>query len=440
MNETSQKDINTDKADLNAGYEYLRNRFLRKDARYLDANAKDLMRYQRADLFPVLRELHFSDEQVRRAEEQLKRKDLRVWSGRDVFAPGQTRIVDNGEGMFDLNNWSAPRLEPVAGDARPFLNFLSALVPVSAEREWLLSFFASRYQQPSVKPQQAVILYGRQGTGKSTIKRILGRVFGSENVNNINNVEALVGSFAASNWTSLWIVAEELRMANNGKVYNDLKDLITGTECRGQRKGLDWATFPAAASLLILSNDEPSFIDSEDRRFFIVETPYPWTGEDDPTKKIFFDEFNEWLEHRDGYAIIAGLLATHDCAGYEPMAAALVTEAKRKIVGVVQVGLAQEVADFLADLGREVVSEDELRERFERVNAEHLRHLVSQARWKPHDGRLTVKGKKIRVWLKEGATIKSEQRRKAILLPVNGVPIALDEVRFGVTYEGEDAL
>ncbi len=326
--------------------------------------------------------------------------------------------------MADINAWMPPEVEAIKGDAQPFLNYMERLLPVPSERDWLLNFLAYRYQHLSTKPKHGVILYGtRQGTGKSTLGHIVEKVFG--NTKRITNVDGLVGKFSALNWTAAWVVAEEIKVTAGGTTYNALKDLITGTKKEGERKGQDFATFSTTAALLLLSNYEPSFIEPDDRRFFIVEVTSQCSTEE---LQSYFAEFHRWLEHEGGYSKIAWYLKRRNTGDYSPEAPPPMTESKARLIGLVKTGLQQEVSDWLDDLGADVVAESRLTIQFARISSEQLRHLMSRAGWQKFDGRVTIHNEKTRLWHRQGTRIEVSSGQKAAFVDLDGNRQLLEEL------------
>jgi len=422
-------------------YEFLSKRFLMKDSRYFDTSRDELSKFSRADLIRVLRDLGYSDDDCTRVDNMIKRRGLRTWSGQQVFRPNEGRILAIGDGMYDVNAWKAVEVRPSANDddTEPFETFLKRLVPNDAEREWLIDFLAHRYQRPHVKPAHGAILYGPQGTGKSTLGDIVGAVYG--NTKRVNTAEGLVGRFSASNWLGLWVVAEEIPVSKGGISYNALKDLITAEKRMGEKKGVDFAVYQTSAALLLCSNTVPSFIEEDDRRFFIVEVPAKESRE---SIESYFQGFRDWLDNRDGYSKIAGFLSRRDISGYSPMAAPLVTESKKQLIGLVKTGLEQQVCDWFDDLGANVVSEEDFHRAFEPKKPEELRYAVKKAGWLkfdgPDKGRISINGTKKHLLYRSGTKIVPHKGKSAEFEDLDGTRAPLADVLKRVKYADEEAL
>ena len=87
-----------------------------------------------------------------------------------VFAPGR-----DVPGYYNL--WRGFAVDPKPGDCSKFLAHISDNICQGNQElfDWLIGWFAQLVQQPDVKLGSAVVLRGKEGTGKS----IVGKTFGS---------------------------------------------------------------------------------------------------------------------------------------------------------------------------------------------------------------------------------------------------------------------
>jgi hypothetical protein len=379
------------------GYQYLKDRFLRKEGKYFDCSKIARPKYDAKDLAQVLVDRGWPAEAVHSVQSRLRRlgQDLSVWSGCEVFRPNQSRIIRNENGTSDINNWTASDVIPSDGDVTPFLDYLDSFIPVAEDREYLLDLIAYRYQNPTVKQQHGAIIYSEeQGIGKSRLKNVIAKVFG--NTQFVNTVDGLVDKYSNPNWSGSWIVAEEIKVTAGGTVYNKLKSKITEEFMQGERKNVDFATFQIPATLLLLTNYEPSFIEPKDRRFFIIEAKTKLAeGEIVP----YMTRLDAWLAE-GGYEAIAAFLAARDVSRYSPYRAPPVNATKRRLIGLVGSGIGQDVADWID--GRAAFTERAITEAFKPHQFSELRHHLKgyQKFCGTKDGRLTIHGTKERVWHK----------------------------------------
>jgi len=402
-------------------YLYLKQRFLKKDRAYFDCIGDNRPKYSADDLKGILLSLGWSNEHTRIVMQRLRQHDLDVWSGKEVFRPAEPRIVPTDEGTSDINNWRPSQVVPTNGDATPFIDYLRRLVPEQSERQWLLDFLAFKYQNPASKQRHAVILFSaKQGVGKSTLKDIISAVYA--NTKCVDSTDGLVGRFACPNWNGSWVVAEEIKVTTGGTTYNALKAFITEEKKQGERKGQDFTAFDTPASLLLLTNSEPSFIEATDRRFFIVEVKNDESAEE---LASYFAGFRKWLQ-RGGLEAIAGLLGRRDTYEYFPDAPPPCTAVKSRLIGLVGSGLGQEVQDWIEDRPYPAFTESQIKEGFPSFDIERLRHHF--AGYQKHPERVQLDGDKHWVWHKSDTKVVMRRGVSAKLVLQKGTEIDLKEL------------
>ena len=120
----------------------------------------------------------------------------RTYPGGVVFKPapyGQTPEVMPGQ----LNLWRGFAIEPKAGDWSLYCEHIRTVICGGNEAEftWLMDWLAHRVQFPHQKPGSALVLRSEdKGTGKSTLKKCMAKIFGRHAVS-ISNKEQVVGKF-----------------------------------------------------------------------------------------------------------------------------------------------------------------------------------------------------------------------------------------------------
>ncbi len=200
-----------------------------------------------------------------------------VWKGRLpirkfeslVYEPCQGEFLD-GEGGGRYNIWRQSGVEPKAGDVQPFIEHMAYLFPDETERGHVLDYMALLVQRPAEKINFALLVRGRQGTGKSWLGLLMERIIGSPNVVRPNNSEV------TSNWTA-WTegaqlaIIEELMALGRLEVSNRLKPIITDTTLRIEDKGCKLYSIPNRLNLLAFTNHDDALpIERHDRRWLVV--------------------------------------------------------------------------------------------------------------------------------------------------------------------------
>lgn len=107
------------------------------------------------------------------------------------YRPGSPTILIDGE-ETKINLWVDDGVKPRDGDVQPFLDHLGYLLPDEPAREHLLRWMAFTVQHPAERVKHALVLSGRQGTGKSYMARVLKQLHGPSNVHEVS-VEELHG-------------------------------------------------------------------------------------------------------------------------------------------------------------------------------------------------------------------------------------------------------
>jgi len=208
------------------------------------------------------------------------------WIERGAYYQDQIGFDPSGEEKnVKLNTWRGWPMEPKKGSCEKLLALLTYLCSREGNRpdlvQWVLRWIAFPLQHAGAKMQSALILHGPQGTGKSTIFKVLADIYGDKdsyrNYSVILDQRALESQFN-SDWDSkLYVLAEEvINSSDKWALKNELKELVTGHRIRIQRKFLDAYYQTNRCNITFLSNeDAPLPLDNDDRRHCVIWTPPP---------------------------------------------------------------------------------------------------------------------------------------------------------------------
>jgi len=230
-----------------------------------------------------------------------------------------------------LNTWKGWPLKPAAGSCNILLDLIGYLCGKeengSEVYEWLLSWMAWPLQNPGAKMSSAVVMHGPQGTGKTTIFKVLCQIYGQYSM--VVDQDAIEDKFN-SDWgeNRLFILAEEIvsRM-EMWHVKNKLKNLVTGDTIRINPKGLVAYSQKNHLNIVYLSNEnQPLPLENDDRRHLVVYTP-PALGE------AFYDELNAELEN-GGVEAFYDFMLRRDLTGFHPKKRPPMTQAKRNLISL----------------------------------------------------------------------------------------------------------
>lgn len=242
------------------------------------------------------------------------------------YQPGMDRVV--GGEYFNL--WKGWGTEPKDGTAEFFTQWTVDAFPNEEERKWFLDWLAWPIQNPQGRMTQACILLGRPGVGKGWLAQLLTRIYGLDNVAYID-IEKLASKFNADFAAKHLVIVEEsdaVWQGNTKRVNNRIKDYITQSKRRVERKGVDAFMIPAVGHLLMQGNDiDVVKLDEEDRRVAVL-----WIeGYSIANKPEYWKPRFDWLEG-DGPGEVMNWLMERDISGFDPQGIPPLTAAKREMI------------------------------------------------------------------------------------------------------------
>ena len=186
------------------------------------------------------------------------------------------------------------KLEP--DYAAPFLKLMEHLVPDPTERHHLMRYATTLMSQPGAKILYAPLLVSEtQGVGKTTLAHIIGEVLGGQNYAMIQASTIVDGKFQYWGEKQL-VVINEIDEGHQTKIYNKLKEVITDPVIYIEKKFQRPYVAPNYVNVIACSNSLRALrVPNHDRRWMIVRAA------EELKAKSFWDEFYDWLKHRDGY-------------------------------------------------------------------------------------------------------------------------------------------
>jgi hypothetical protein len=261
-----------------------------------------------------------------------------------VYEPQSPEGVIERDGLELLNTYRSSGLEPTEGDASPFEEFLTYLVPDEDERSHLLKMIAWTVRHPGEKLRHALLFRSEhQGVGKTMLTEIWAELLGTHNVRK-STTEEITGPYQGFIMNTQLVVLEELNLGAGMRDYNKLKDLISNDVSPVNEKYQPIRNWRNVASFVMLTNLEvPLQIEASDRRIFFIDSPaLPRDGE-------YYADFATWWQANLG--VIKWYLGTVDLEGFRPAQPPPMTVAKQSLI-----------ADSRSELARDVELEIDLRE------------------------------------------------------------------------------
>lgn len=204
--------------------------------------------------------------QVRLGEYWLTHPDRRTYRGL-IFEPGTER-------PDHYNLWQGFSFDPdEAGDWSIFQDHLFRNVCQEDEElyNWVFGWFAHIMQHPGTKSGTSLSLRGNQGSGKTIVGKIFGRLI-KRHYTLIDQERYLFGNFNSHMASTILLHSDEGFWGGDPRHVGKLKSLVTSDTQRIEQKGRDSLEVNNYLRLLITSNEDwvvPAAF--EERRFAILD-------------------------------------------------------------------------------------------------------------------------------------------------------------------------
>lgn len=254
----------------------------------------------------------------------------REFRGGIVFCPGEPGPADA------YNLWRGFAVVPGRGNFGKFLAHLRDNVCGGDLDlyDWLIGWIAQLLQAPQRKLGTSVCLVGAQGTGKTIVGFVLGKLLG-RHYRQVGRDGLVTGRFNRHMEGVLLLQVDEAVFAGDRAGANVLKDLITSPTLQIEAKGVDVSEVPNYIRLLVTTNNEWAVQAApEERRFCVLRV-----GDAHLQDTLYFGEMIRELEEENGYA---GLL--------EYLLAYRVDETALRKIPVTEALLEQKVRSLPAEL------------------------------------------------------------------------------------------
>ena len=213
---------------------------------------------------------------------KLLNKAYKGRSSRVCYRPDQEgRLVDY-RGTNAINLHVPSTIRSVAGDPRPFLEFLEYLFPLDGERKDAMKWIATLIARPSVRMSYGLLLVSEtQGVGKTTLgASILAPLVGEPNVSYPSETD-ITSDFNGWVGNKRLAIVNEIYSGSSWRAYHALKSVITDHDVTVNEKYMRAYTTDNWCHVLACSNSMRALkMENDDRRWFYPEvTEVPWPGE-----------------------------------------------------------------------------------------------------------------------------------------------------------------
>jgi hypothetical protein len=241
------------------------------------------------------------------AETWLDSPKRRQFMGGVVFDPQEKHQDDQ------LNLWRGFAVEPVEGDWSLLRDHVFNVVCAGKDEEfrYLMGWEATMFQFPWLHAEVAIVMRGREGTGKGILARALYRLMGQHALH-ISDPKHLVGSFNRHLLDTVFLFADEAFFAGDRAHIGALKRLITEPTLSIEGKYMNLVEAKNRLHIMMASNDEWVVPASQDaRRYAIFDVLDTHMGD-----RAYFKAIQEQLDN-GGYAAMLYDLLHYDLTGFE---------------------------------------------------------------------------------------------------------------------------
>jgi len=218
-------------------------------------------------------------------------------------------------GHYDrnFNIWKGFAVKPVKGDCSLFWDHVKNIICCGKEslyfyiKKWL----AHLIQKPWIVAT-ALVLRGKQGTGKGTFVETIGRLLGPHYAP-LANLDQILGRFNSHLKNAILIFADEAIWGGNKGKIGALKALITEQKFFIEGKKKDGYWIDNFKHLIVSSNEDWAIhLDPDDRRFFVLDIS--------ADRKEDLDYFGKIIGQLEsgGYESLMYDLLHEDLIGFDP--------------------------------------------------------------------------------------------------------------------------
>ena len=216
-----------------------------------------------------------------------------------------------------INLFQGYPVTSIRGDCSLFTGYLRDIVCAGNPEvcEYVLSWLAHIFQKPADKPGKALVLRGGEGTGKSSLGTIIGRLLGRHYFES-SHLEQILGKFNMHLMDKLLVMADDAIWGGDKKQVGNLKAFITQNVIAIEQKGYDIIQMPHYARLIVTSNESWAVHAGQDaRRFVFLDVSHARRGDTE-----YFGALYHWLEN-GGFSALMALFLARDLSGFDPRCA-----------------------------------------------------------------------------------------------------------------------
>lgn len=249
------------------------------------------------------------------------------------YDPTRDKFFHSRSGAL-LANTFVPFKPPCPDNFEPpriLINYFDRIFSNNQDRRMVVQWLADIIQNPSRRPMWSVVLTGQQGSGKSSIFRLVSLALGNRHTWEKNDYGPAFKQFSEVLPDNLLVSFDDA--PGRPDTYQKLKQAITCTSTQVELKGVQKLVHKEVyARILVCSNSpRPLRIEEGDRRLYCAEPSKHLESPEETAK--FFVGFNDWLESLDAPAILYHFFMGVDLSDFTP-GSTIKTETHAKMVGL----------------------------------------------------------------------------------------------------------
>ncbi len=196
----------------------------------------------------------------------------------------------NSERVF--NCYHPGYIRPIAGNPKPWLDYMEHLIPDEIDRELTLKWIATLIAHPGIRMTYSVLLISeKHGVGKTTLgEKILAPILGKHNCSFPNEKDIVESAFNSWIARKRLAVVSEIYAGQSSKAYQNLKHIIADKDVTVNEKYSPAYTISNWLHVLASSNSIRALkLQNDDRRWLVPRVT-------ESLKPIaYWKALNEWL-------------------------------------------------------------------------------------------------------------------------------------------------
>ncbi|SPH22344.1 hypothetical protein ASD8599_03088 [Ascidiaceihabitans donghaensis] len=324
-----------------------------------------------------------------------KDQSVAVWNGKQACLPAETSSLYWEDAMASLNTWMPPEYRKLGiedSEDTLFDELLDRIFPHPEDRFRFKDWLSWNLQNEADKPAWSVLLYSQsKGTGKSTLGRLLGLLFGEDNSMPLNGVTKLTGRFNKTVLVKKFIACEEVKLKAGTDAGNSIKALISEKEIAVEGKGTNTESIQNVCVFLMTTNHYPHWIEPDDRRFYVIDVNHSGhaSGPDHEEFGDFMKVFYDYMKEPANIARLRNALLAHRQANSFNPRALNVSEIDTPIMQSISQAsgqvLQQALEELIASSQKFAIPQRNLMKLFSerlKANPNRIVHMMNELGWR----------------------------------------------------------